>query len=115
MYQYDGTVIDVHDGDTMHVEIRLGCDVTLRMTIRLYGINAPELATPDGKTALAYIKTLLPADGRVYVQTIKDQKEKYGRYLGRIFLDRSSMEQNTSANCINDLMVQNGHAIKYLP
>lgn len=114
MYQYSGNVLDVHDGDTMHIEVRLGCDVAIRMTVRLYGINAPELATVEGKAALVYIKTLLPADGSIWIATIKDHKEKYGRYLGRLFLDRASMEQDATANCINDLMVAGGHAVPYL-
>jgi endonuclease YncB( thermonuclease family) len=37
------TVIDVHDGDTVRVEVDLGFDALRRIWIRLLGVRAPEL------------------------------------------------------------------------
>ena len=113
MYQYRATVLDCHDGDTLHLAVDLGCDITVRMTVRLLGINAPELATADGKTARDFIVSLLPSDRQVWIATTKDRKEKYGRDLGRVFLDRASMEGDVSAGCVNDLMVAGSYAVRY--
>jgi micrococcal nuclease len=41
------------------------------------------------------------------IQTIKDRKEKFGRYLAEIWLEA---DDGSRVN-INDLLVQQGHAI----
>ena len=45
-YAWPGTVLDVHDGDTMTVA-PMG-DVRTPLKIRLYGIDAPELEQKGG-------------------------------------------------------------------
>lgn len=113
MYQYKARVLDVHDGDTMNLEVDLGCNITIKMAVRLYGINAPEMRTPEGVTSRDYVRGLLPTDREVWIRTIRDTKEKYGRYLGRVFLDRASMENNEVAYCINDMLIAAGLAVAY--
>ena len=44
---------------------------------------------------------------KVLIQTIKDRKEKFGRYLAEIWLEA---DDGSRVN-INDLLVQQGHAI----
>lgn len=45
-------------------------------------------------------------DGKqVVIETIKDKKGKYGRYIGDIWFQQGDQWTNAS-----DLMVQNGHA-----
>lgn len=114
MYQYRANVINVHDGDTMRLKVDLGCDITLRMTVRLLGINAPELSTAAGRVARDYVQNLLPVDREVWIATTKDKKEKFGRYLGRVYLDRNSLENDIALYCINDLLLADGHAVSYM-
>ena len=87
MYEYRATVIDHHDGDTSHVLVDLGIDVQIHLTVRWYGINAPELATDAGKASLAAMAAKFPAGTVCTLQTQKDHTEKYGRYLGTFILD----------------------------
>lgn len=104
-YEYAATVIDVHDGDTIRVDIDLGFDVQLRsVPLRLVGINAPELPTEAGKASRDFLSTYLPDGAAVVVHTVKDKKEKYGRYLAVVFC----CEQN-----VNDLLVETGHAVPW--
>ena len=50
-YHYSAKVIDVHDGDTIKVDIDLGFGIILKnQTFRFFGINAPEIHG-DTKTA----------------------------------------------------------------
>lgn len=42
MYEYRCEIVSVVDGDTMHLDVDLGCDAHILMTVRLTGINAPE-------------------------------------------------------------------------
>jgi micrococcal nuclease len=109
-YSYNAWLVSLVDGDTLHCGVDLGLDVALNLTIRFYGINAPEMSTPDGKAAKAYaaqwFQTHCP-DGKFVLQTIKDKREKYGRYLGDIIaLDGTNL---------NDEMVNSGHAVPYFP
>jgi endonuclease YncB( thermonuclease family) len=80
---YPGTVLSVHDGDTMTVTMRAASDVGFGVTlaanltypIRIYGINAPELSTQAGKDALAYALTLVkPGDS---VTVLSHSWDKY--------------------------------------
>lgn len=107
MYEYKAQVTKVVDGDTVHARVDLGCDVRLDMTIRLYGIDAPELPTVAGIAAKEWlIEKLAFTDGHVTLRTVKDRREKYGRYLG-------VLEQG--AESLNDAMVEAGLARVYLP
>jgi len=106
MYEYAAQVLDVYDGDTLHVEVELGCDIDTRLTIRLAGINAPELAVAAGPVARDFLKATLGA-GAITLRTIKDRREKYGRYLGILILPDGTN--------VNDLMVSSGHAVVYMP
>lgn len=114
MYQYAASVISVHDGDTMRLNVDLGCDVAIKMTVRLADINAPELSTAAGKVTRDYVQSLLPVGRAVWIATIKDKREKYGRYLGRIYLDRASMEAATLGASVNEMLVAGGYAVPYM-
>jgi len=98
---YTATVVAIHDGDTLDVDVLLAKVGKLnavgdrdlgfhvhrthqgivleRQSVRLFGCNAPELATPAGKVALAFIETLVKS-GDV-VQLLSHGIDKYG---GRI-------------------------------
>lgn len=105
-YTYRATILRVVDGDTCHVEIDLGLDVRVRTTLRLAGLNAPELPTDEGKAAKAFLMGLL-ALGEVLVRTIKDRREKYGRYLGMLYVYPAS----APVVDVNATMISSGHAV----
>lgn len=104
MYQYRAEVIRIVDGDTLHLKVDLGFDVTRSDSFRLYGINAPEMSTPEGKAARAWLVEILKDHPTIVVTTHKDDREKYGRYLGTLWLG----SQN-----VNEAMVAVGHAVPY--
>jgi endonuclease YncB( thermonuclease family) len=76
---YRGLVDQVHDGDTIYAKLDLGFDLTVYARLRVFGINAPELATDAGKAARDYARTLLPVGSAVGV--VSHGWDKYG---GRI-------------------------------
>jgi endonuclease YncB( thermonuclease family) len=108
---YPGKVINVHDGDTVALDIDLGFDHLIagedwdgktRLSCRIYGINAPELNTPEGKDALAYAQTLLPLGTRVRVTS--HGWDKYGgRFDGWIILP--------DGRDFGSAMIAAGHAV----
>lgn len=86
LYQYKVNIVSVHDGDTVTVDIDLGFYLTHRVPIRLAGINAPELKTPEGKAASAALRGFVTGHpGQWTAQTFKSGEEKYGRWLAMLF------------------------------
>jgi micrococcal nuclease len=120
MYEYKGHVIRVVDGDTLHVDLDLGADCHTMMTLRLMGVNAPEHGTPEGDEATEYVRNWVHnhggADGLVIVQTVKDRKEKYGRYLAYVYgwpEGETEFDPSSSDRLLNDMLVAEGHAVPY--
>jgi len=106
-YTYDAFVRSIHDGDTVKIDIDLGFKLWIHgLSIRLYGINAPELNTPEGKKAKAVLEGILPINRPVVIETVKDKTEKYGRILAKFFVIPG---QPT----VNDQMVTLGAAKAY--
>lgn len=66
---YPGVVVTVHDGDTIDIKLDLGFDLTIYARVRVFGINAPELKTPEGKVAKVFAEGLLPVGSPVRVVT----------------------------------------------
>jgi endonuclease YncB( thermonuclease family) len=78
------TVISVHDGDTLTVQLDLGWKIFHSVVVRVAHIDAPELSTPEGVQASDFAKTLLPVGE---VLTITSHKlDKYGRSLASLEL-----------------------------
>jgi endonuclease YncB( thermonuclease family) len=103
-----GTVTSIHDGDTLTAELDLGWHISLTSSIRLLGINAPELNTPAGKDALAYLRTLLAPGDPVTVVSARllGATEKYGRVLAAV--------QTPSGQDVSTALLAAGHAQPYL-
>jgi micrococcal nuclease len=113
MYEYKVKVIEVIDGDTIDVAIDLGFDISTNKRIRLSGIDCPESRTTDlhekklGLEAKEYLKQLVGTASNVVVKTLPaDTYEKYGRVLGKLYIDSSVIS-------VNELMVSRGYAWSY--
>jgi len=109
-----------HDGDTCTVLLDQGLKEFRRMNIRLYGINAPELATPVGPPSRDHLLALLGAlPAHVVVRTHKDQADKYGeRWEGTLWLEsegawNADYQFMPGRLSINDRMVADGFAVAY--
>lgn len=108
-YRYKATVARVIDGDTVDLTVDLGFKIYTAMRIRMYGINTPELHAKDpapGQAAKAFLEGLLPVGAVVTLDSHKDSQEKYGRFLGELFVKDGDPS-------VNDQMVMAGHAVRY--
>ena len=112
-YRYDVIVKKVIDGDTIVVDLDYGFSHWHHgMVIRLHGINAPELSTPEGKEAQRHLLGLIittAALGKAVfeIETIRDKPDKYGgRYLGILWVPGGTLS-------INQQMVLDGHAVPW--
>jgi endonuclease YncB( thermonuclease family) len=64
---YIGAIDSVHDGDTVNVILDVGFDLSIYTRCRVFGINAPELKTPEGKAAREFARKVLKKGTRVSV------------------------------------------------
>jgi micrococcal nuclease len=103
MYEYYTKIDKVVDGDTVDVFIDLGFSVWHKERIRLAGIDTAEKNTPLGKA----LKTFLIAnlEGKI-VKLQVSKPDKYGRYLGTVFL-------KDSVTSINDQLIKANLAKPY--
>ena len=92
------------DADTSYARVHLGMDVSVNVTFRWAGINAPELKTDEGKAATAAVNAWLPVGARCDVQTTKGKKEKFGRYLAVFLVDGVDLNQR---------LIDEGFAVPY--
>lgn len=87
LYRYRGKVSRVIDGDTLVVMASMGLDVYHEVTLRLAGVNTPEITGPDriaGKAAKVWMTDRVL--GRtVYVQTFRDRRS-FTRYVAVVLL-----------------------------
>jgi len=109
MFTYKAIVVSVYDGDTCRVDIDLGFGVCKRHEmIRLSDIDAPEVRGEEkiaGFASRDFLRELILGK-EVVIETEKDSQEKYGRYLGRIFIQTPD-----AYLCVNDHLVKMGHAV----
>jgi micrococcal nuclease len=106
----NATVVGGHDGDTIKVALDMGFGITNTHTLRFDGIDTPELNSKDPETvkraiaAKEWIKNKAPVGTACIVETVKDKREKYGRYLARVWVGEV---------CVNDELVKLGLAKSY--
>jgi micrococcal nuclease len=98
---------DCYDGDTCTFDLRLGLGVGLYdQQVRLCDIDAPELRDTANKTAAVrsrnFLRDALAKAEQLWV--VIYGKDKYGRWLGEIFVDGYS---------INKTMVSKNYAALY--
>ena len=115
LYHYKANVVSIYDGDTIRSDLQLGLGIVKKNEpLRLYGINAPEVRGPEkiaGYASRDYLREILK-NHEVIIETLKDKKGKYGRYIAIIWVKGKGQwcELDTWCN-VNDQLVKAGHAI----
>lgn len=104
---YRGVVQRVVDGDTLYALIDVGFSTYVYHSIRVYGIDSPELYTSDpiekekGRAARAYLESICPPTTKCTLRTDKD-RTTFGRYIASILL--------ADGRDVASEMVASGHA-----
>lgn len=87
MYEYNGTITNVVDGDTLDILVDLGLRIQTLQRVRLYGINTPERGQPGYNEATVRLVALVLNKAAI-AHTIKPS-DKYGRWLASLIVDGS--------------------------
>ena len=113
-YTYIAQLRRVVDGDTLEVTLDLGFGIELEETIRLRGIDAPEMPTERGIAARDFVMRTLAEAPRLVVTT--RYPDRYGRYLGDVwYLDgvRDGRKIAAQGSLLNGELVEAGLAARY--
>jgi micrococcal nuclease len=94
--EFMGEVVSVSDGDTIKV-----LKDKKQIKIRLFEIDAPEMKQSFGKKSKAKLSDLI---FKKTVKVVFNEKDKFGRTLGIVFLDGLN---------INEEMIRSGYAWVY--
>lgn len=107
-----------HDGDTVRISLDLGCEVRFTTSVRLLGIQAPEVSGPGvtdaekaaGLAARDRLVEILAGGLRpVVARTKKDTQEGRGRYLATLYVVQAD---GTWLDVCRQLVLE-GHATPY--
>ena len=100
MFEYKCEVIKVVDGDTVDVNIDVGFSIFHKARVRMYGMDTPESRTRDldekarGLISKQFILDKVANAKEIIIKTQKDGKGKFGRVLGKIFIDGENINQS---------------------
>lgn len=104
MFTYSATVERIVDGDTIDLNVDLGFRVYHRDRFRLLGIDTPERGQAGWAEATAALTRMIPPGSSLIIKTATPLRDKYGRWLARLFVGTID---------INQLMIDQGHAVPY--
>ena len=113
MYTYKAKLVRVINGDTLDIEIDLGFDLSIKQRLKLYGVDTPDSRSTDleiRQKGLDVKQRLIDVLTKEFtVTTILNKRGKYGRILGNIYI----VDEKDNKVCINELLVEEGHASRY--
>lgn len=110
LWTYKAEVVRWVDADTVDLKVDLGFGIFKTDRFRLSGINAWETRGEEREKGLAakeFCIALLPEGSGCVIETVRDSKGKYGRYLAEIYSMVVPTEDQTS---LNVMLVEAGHA-----
>jgi len=114
MYEYNSKLVRVIDGDTVVLDVDLGFTVHVTVTVRILGINAPEITGVSkiqgiaSKDALEKILNDIIPDkrGNKNIVVKSFMKDKYGRWLSDLLVN----DTNLIIHSVSNLLVERGFA-----
>lgn len=83
LYTFAARVERVMDGDSVAAYVDCGFGIWTRQTLRLRGLDAPELTSPGGRLAKRHVEEALAGVDFVVIKTCSGAQD--GRYLADIF------------------------------
>ena len=110
LWTYNARAVHVVDGDTIDLDVDLGFGVRKLDRFRLVGIDTPELNSTNvaererAARAKERLESLV-AGQPLIAHTVKDKREKYGRYLVDLLLP-----DNRS---VSNILGEEGLAVAY--
>jgi len=96
-YRYRATLVKVLDGDTVRLDVDLGFHATIRVDIRIRGIDTPERGEPGWAEAGGFTLRMLQEATAITVETFRD-RQSFARWIGDIYVDGTSLAELIDGN-----------------
>ena len=120
MYEYNATVENVVDGDTIDCIIDLGFHTWKKIRVRMEGINTPESRTRDleekerGLAAKDRLQEILEYNDNQCILKVSGLG-KFGRALAMVHVKTLSpvATENLTLINVNEQLITEGHAVEY--
>lgn len=84
-YRYRAICDRVIDADTLKLRVDLGFGVWTVVTVRVRGIDTPELRTVSGEAARAAVVRLFESNPSIVIESYKDQMT-FARWVADVFV-----------------------------
>lgn len=106
MFTYRATLKRIIDADTIEFIVDLGFNIHIQERFRLFGINAFERNTPEGKKAIEFVTHWFETNPNIVLVSEKPlRQEKYGRWLAVV---------HSGEAVLNDALIDNNFAVPYM-
>ena len=110
MYTYKAAYVSNYDGDTIKFIVDVGFHTMRRITIRLLGVDTPEITrgTPESKIQAKKVRDIvrykLINAKSIVITTKKDKQGSFYRYLAKVTIDGEDL---------SDFLLLNKLAVMY--
>ena len=114
-YTYAAFIDRVIDGDTLVVVTLVGFGNVMIDKLRLRGIDCPELGTPEGERAKAYVTNLLPVGSTIILKSHKSRTDTHGRFVVDVFFKTNEADPEVIIKdgvYLNQHLLDEGHAVR---
>lgn len=111
-YHYRASLVRVIDGDTIVVRVALGFHAAIDITVRIAGIDAPEMHGPEreaGGAAALWLADLLADAPALYVRTHRDSRS-FARWVADVAIPRPG-DEDGELHDVSELLIAAGHAV----
>lgn len=117
LYTYAVFIEKVIDADTLKVRFDLGFNTEIRQTLRLRGIDCPEMDTKEGlpagrqgQAAKAFVQSYIKEAQLAVVHS--SRSDKYDRYLADVFIPQGEEPNPQTDIYLNNLLLEHGYAVR---
>jgi len=101
-WTYIAELENIVDGDTLDFTVDLGFGTYKKIRVRLYGVDTNETYGVKkeseeyalGKAQAKFVQEWFESRDNITIETIKDSKGKYGRYLARVHGDGDNLRDD---------------------
>ena len=111
LFTYWAEIERIIDGDTLKVRFDLGFNMEARDTLRLRGIDCPEMDTKEGQAAKAFVQSYIKEASSIIVRS--SRSDKYARYLADVFIPQGEEPDPATDIYLNNLLLEKGHAVRW--
>jgi micrococcal nuclease len=103
---YQAQAERIIDGDTLLL--------TNGERVRLIGVDAPEMDTPEGQEAAEFVRGLISPDQNIWLEAVGNDRDRFNRLRRYVWIEIPTDLQDTHQRrmlTVNGLLLEYGHGV----